>query len=199
MELDKPHPEPANWRAVYEKIEKMRSQIIAPVDTMGCHTPMLEEGEPRVCFIYFPKNGIYGTIGDEHLHWDRLNASQHWSPSCSAPKPRMRLLPQRSKTCAPSSVGILRWMPFWKQRKKILRKPSLRSGFGDERLGEFQCLCFYTMYHLIHPLGRYIKQSAVVLRDRFDSDVPKTVEDLCSLPGVGPKMAFLCLQTAWDV
>jgi hypothetical protein len=55
MELDKPHPEPANWRAVYEKIEKMRSQIIAPVDTMGCHTPMLEEGEPRVCLSRISK------------------------------------------------------------------------------------------------------------------------------------------------
>ena len=38
-----------------------------------------------------------------------------------------------------------------------------------------------------------------MLRDWFDSDVQKTVEDLCSLPGDGPKMPFLCLQTAWDV
>jgi hypothetical protein len=52
---------------------------------------------------------------------------------------------------------------------------------------------------MLHPLGRYIKQSAVMLKDRFHSDVPKTVDDLCSLPGVGPKMAFLCLQSAWDV
>jgi endonuclease III len=59
MELDKPHPEPANWRAVYEKIEKMRSQIVAPVDTMGCHMPMLEEGEPRVCLICVPKDPLY--------------------------------------------------------------------------------------------------------------------------------------------
>ena len=51
MGLDKPHPEPANWRAVYEKIEKMRSRITAPVDTMECHMPMLEEGEPWGCFI----------------------------------------------------------------------------------------------------------------------------------------------------
>lgn len=46
---------------------------------------------------------------------------------------------------------------------------------------------------------RYIKQTAVRLRDEFDSDVPKTVDELCSLPGVGPKMAFLCLQNAWDM
>ena len=40
-----------------------------------------------------------------------------------------------------------------------------------------------------------------MLRDWFDSDVQKTVDDLFSLLGDGPKMpfAFLCLQTAWDV
>ena len=73
MELDKPHPEPSNWRVVYEKIESMRSQIIAPVDTMGCHTPMLEEGDPAVCIIQFTKNG---TNANEYSCWDRANASQ---------------------------------------------------------------------------------------------------------------------------
>jgi Predicted EndoIII-related endonuclease len=46
---------------------------------------------------------------------------------------------------------------------------------------------------------RYIKQTAQRLRDNFNSDVPKTVDDLCSLPGVGPKMAFLALQVAWNL
>jgi len=46
---------------------------------------------------------------------------------------------------------------------------------------------------------QYIKQTAQRLRDDFDSDVPKTVDELCSLPGVGPKMAFLTLQTAWKL
>ena len=47
--------------------------------------------------------------------------------------------------------------------------------------------------------ARYLKQTAQRLRDDFDSDVPKTVEELCSLPGVGPKMAFLALQVAWNL
>jgi endonuclease-3 len=38
-----------------------------------------------------------------------------------------------------------------------------------------------------------------MLHDDFGSDVPKTVDELCSLPGVGPKMAFLALQVAWDL
>ncbi|KAI0042840.1 DNA glycosylase [Auriscalpium vulgare] len=45
----------------------------------------------------------------------------------------------------------------------------------------------------------YIKQAAQRLRDDFDSDVPKTVDELCSLTGVGPKMAFLALQSAWNI
>lgn len=45
----------------------------------------------------------------------------------------------------------------------------------------------------------YLKQAALKLRDNFNSDVPKTVDELCSLPGVGPKMAFLALQIAWGL
>ncbi|KAH9992852.1 DNA glycosylase [Russula vinacea] len=37
------------------------------------------------------------------------------------------------------------------------------------------------------------------LRDDFDSDVPKTIDELVSLNGVGPKMAFLCLHAAWNI
>ncbi|KZS98817.1 DNA glycosylase [Sistotremastrum niveocremeum HHB9708] len=45
----------------------------------------------------------------------------------------------------------------------------------------------------------YIKQTAAILLEKFESDVPKTIEDLCSLPGVGPKMGYLCLQAAWNL
>ncbi|EAU88217.1 DNA-(apurinic or apyrimidinic site) lyase [Coprinopsis cinerea okayama7 len=45
----------------------------------------------------------------------------------------------------------------------------------------------------------YLKQTAAKLQEEFEGDVPKTVDELCSLPGVGPKMAFLCLQVAWNL
>ncbi|EKG20326.1 hypothetical protein MPH_02340 [Macrophomina phaseolina MS6] len=44
---------------------------------------------------------------------------------------------------------------------------------------------------------KYIKQTAELLRDRFDGDIPDTIEGLVSLPGVGPKMAYLCMSAAW--
>ncbi|KAI0134719.1 DNA glycosylase [Xylariales sp. AK1849] len=44
---------------------------------------------------------------------------------------------------------------------------------------------------------KFLKQAAVILRDQWDSDIPDTIEGLTSLPGVGPKMAHLCLSSAW--
>jgi endonuclease-3 len=57
---------------------------------------------------------------------------------------------------------------------------------------------------LIYAVGfhnnktRYIKQTAELLRDKWNGDIPDTAEGLMSLPGVGPKMAYLCLSAAWD-
>ena len=44
---------------------------------------------------------------------------------------------------------------------------------------------------------KYIKEAAEILRDKWDSDIPPTIEGLTSLPGVGPKMAYLCMSAAW--
>ncbi|RBR04549.1 uncharacterized protein FIESC28_11544 [Fusarium coffeatum] len=44
---------------------------------------------------------------------------------------------------------------------------------------------------------KYIKQTAEILRDQWDGDIPDTIEGLVSLPGVGPKMGYLCLSVAW--
>ena len=43
----------------------------------------------------------------------------------------------------------------------------------------------------------YIKRTAEILRDQYNGDIPDTVEGLCALPGVGEKMAHLCMQAAW--
>ena len=56
---------------------------------------------------------------------------------------------------------------------------------------------------LIFPVGfhnnktRYIKATALILHNQFNDDIPDTIEGLMSLPGVGPKMAYLCMSAAW--
>lgn len=44
----------------------------------------------------------------------------------------------------------------------------------------------------------YIQEAARRLLEKT-GDVPKTIEELCELRGVGPKMGFLALQAAWNM
>lgn len=46
---------------------------------------------------------------------------------------------------------------------------------------------------------KYIKQVATILKQEYNSDIPDTIEGLIRLPGVGPKMAYLCMSAAWGV
>jgi len=46
--------------------------------------------------------------------------------------------------------------------------------------------------------AHYIKETTKILKEKFKSDIPNTVEGLVSLPGVGPKMAYLAMLTAWN-
>lgn len=56
---------------------------------------------------------------------------------------------------------------------------------------------------LIYPVGfwkkkvDYIKKCTQILIDKHGGDIPRTVKGLCELPGVGPKMAHICMQIAW--
>ena len=57
---------------------------------------------------------------------------------------------------------------------------------------------------LITPVGfhnrktQYLLQTAKICQEKYNSDIPRSIEDLCSLPGVGPKMAHLCMSAAWN-
>lgn len=56
---------------------------------------------------------------------------------------------------------------------------------------------------LIYPVSFYknkakhLKQTAKILLEKYDGDIPDSVEGLCSLPGVGPKMAYLAMSCGW--
>ncbi|KAI0146136.1 DNA glycosylase [Xylariaceae sp. FL1272] len=56
---------------------------------------------------------------------------------------------------------------------------------------------------LIYAVGfhnnktKYIQAAAGICKERYGGDIPDTFSGLVSLPGVGPKMAHLCLAAAW--
>jgi endonuclease-3 len=57
---------------------------------------------------------------------------------------------------------------------------------------------------LIYPVGffrnkaKFIREAASrVAAGEWGGEIPDTVEGLCSLKGVGPKMAYICMTSAW--
>jgi endonuclease III len=66
------------------------------------------------------------------------------------------------------------------------------------------CTSEKDLEELIYPVGFYrtkaknLKKLAQVLRLSHDDDVPNDLSALLALPGIGPKMAYLILQCAWD-
>lgn len=57
---------------------------------------------------------------------------------------------------------------------------------------------------LLKPVGFYnqktkhIQLACRILIDEYNSDIPDTLEGLLKLPGVGKKMAHICMQAAWN-
>jgi len=46
--------------------------------------------------------------------------------------------------------------------------------------------------------AQYLKAVAQILKDQYNGDIPDTLEGLIKLPGIGPKMAYLTMQNAWN-
>uniref|UniRef100_A0A182JL12 Endonuclease III homolog n=1 Tax=Anopheles atroparvus TaxID=41427 RepID=A0A182JL12_ANOAO len=58
---------------------------------------------------------------------------------------------------------------------------------------------------LIYPVSfyknksKFIKNMSQIVIDQYDGDIPKDIEGLLKLPGVGKKMAHLCMRSAWNI
>lgn len=128
--------------------------------------------EPTLCKPRFP----HAVLTDQRRSNQRSNKQ---SPKC----PRWQHLSRRDD----------------RRRRQCHRRGHLKGWVLETK----NRVCRPVYIHLgeskIFSPGSYLKQAALKLRDDFDSDVPKTVDELCSLPGVGPKMSFLTLQIAWGL
>ncbi|KAL1947185.1 hypothetical protein VTO73DRAFT_14146 [Trametes versicolor] len=154
--LETPHPAPACWQETYDTIKRMRAQIVAPVDTMGCDQAQLKETDP--------KNQRFSTLVSLML------SSQTKDEVTDAAVTKLR----------DAVGGSLSVDAILQADESAIADAICKVGFWRRKTG-------------------YIRQAAQKLRDEFDGDVPKTADELCSLPGVGPKMAFLALQIAWKL
>lgn len=70
---------------------------------------------------------------------------------------------------------------------------------NTDKLSFFILPCLLTCYLNIDVQKKadYIKDTTKICAEKYNGDIPPTVEELVKLPGVGPKMAHITMNVAW--
>lgn len=168
---------PSNWEIMYDTVKQMRADNpTAPVDTMGCAELYWRASSPQdrrfqTLIALMLSSQTKDTV--TAVAMQRLHTELGENPPVHADTKIKR--EDDSTDPRDSTLNI----------KNVL-------AVEPTRLNE-----------LIRTVGfhnnktKYIKATALILRDEYDGDIPSTPEGLMALPGVGPKMAYLCLSAAW--
>lgn len=84
-----------------------------------------------------------------------------------------------------------------KVTKKLFRKYLSVEDYANADLLELQEDIRSTGFY--KSKAKYIKKSAQMIKTRYQKNVPKTIEELVELPGVGRKTANIILQNAFGI
>jgi len=172
------HP-PAHWEEIYDAVREMRKHGGAPVDTMGCERLADPSMSEKVCPSPPPAN--------------------------IPPIPILPPLPltppqdQRFQTLLALMLSSQTRDPVTATAIHTLH----RALPGGLTLASILATPAETLNALIRPVGfhnaktAHILATAALLARDHAADIPDTAAGLMALPGVGPKMAFLCLSAAW--
>lgn len=174
---------PSNWEIIYAIVKEMREKNpTAPVDTMGCAELYWRASSPRdrrfqiliALMLSSQTKDTVTAVAMQRLHTELGDEADPASMSSKIKTEDG----EENKVLADVKDSTL-------NLENIL-------AVSPERLNE-----------LIRTVGfhnnktKYIKAAAIILRDQYKSDIPSTAEELMKLPGVGPKMAYLCMSAAW--
>ena len=163
-------PIPKNFKKIYMRLRNMRSTIITPVDLIGGSSIPMTIGQK--CGI--PKD----KIEPKNYRYQVLTSV-------------MLSAQTKDEVTARGVENIMRY---------CIEELNISQGLTLEGILQID---EETLDQLIKQVGfhtrkaKFIKQTAQMLVDNFQSDVPTDIPGLLSLPGVGPKMAYLTLQKAW--
>lgn len=161
---------PKTFIPIYNRVRLMRAQLKTPVDKVGC----------ALMPIFIAENcGLHKEqILPKNYRFQLLIAVMLSSQT-------------KDEITAEAMLNIMRYClnelhdPNGMTLESVLK---MDESIIDEKI---KSVCFH------RRKATYIYKSVRMLRDNFDSDVPTNVNDMLSLPGVGPKMTYLALQRAW--
>lgn len=181
---------PSNWETMYNIVKKMREDNpTAPVDTMGCAELYWRASSPKdrrfqTLIALMLSSQTKDTV--TAVAMQRLHTELGEQADCV----------NDIKTEQTEHISDIK-IKTEEDESKVSGKDSTLN------LANILAVSPTKLNELIEKVGfhnnktKYIKAAALILRDKFEGDIPPTPEELMSLPGVGPKMAYLCMSAAW--
>lgn len=168
---------PSNWETMYDIVKKMRAaNPTAPVDTMGCSELYWRASSPidrrfQTLIALMLSSQTKDTV--TAVAMQRLHTELGDGPAL-AEDIKIKQEDDDSKP-VDSTLNLTNILAVDPTRLNELIRTV---GFHNNKT-------------------KYIKATALILRDQHGGDIPSTPDGLMALPGVGPKMAYLCLSAAW--
>lgn len=178
---------PSNWETMYNTVKKMREDNpTAPVDTMGCAELYWRASSPKdrrfqtliALMLSSQTKDTVTAVAMQRLHTELGEQDPNIKPEVKLEDEVTIKLEDAEAKPEPTKDSTL-------NLDNILAVSPTRLNELIEKIG----------FH--NNKTKYIKSAALILRDQFEGDIPSTPEGLMSLPGVGPKMAYLCMSAAW--
>jgi endonuclease-3 len=182
---------PSNWETMYNIVKKMREDNpTAPVDTMGCAelywrassakdrrfqtlVALMLSSQTKDTVTAVAMQRLHTELGEQPELVDDIKMEQ---PECISDV-KVKTEEDETKPPGPKDSTL--------NLQNILAVSPTKLNELIEKVG----------FH--NNKTKYIKAAALILRDQYDGDIPPTPEELMKLPGVGPKMAYLCMSAAW--
>lgn len=186
---------PSNWETMYNIVKKMREDNpTAPVDTMGCaelywraSSPMDRRFQTLVALMLSSQTKDTVTaVAMQRLHTELGDAQTESTDDVEIKAEDVNIKTEDVTIKAEEDESKLI------QPKDSTLKLKNIIAASPTRLNE---LIAKVGFH--NNKTKYIKAAALILRDQYNGDIPPTPEELMKLPGVGPKMAYLCMSAAW--
>ena len=189
---------PRTGRAIKAKPKIPARRTTSPNGTVSCHPPSNWEELYNIIHTMRKNNPIapVDTMGCEDLfHQNSPPAHQRYHTLTA-----LMLSSQTKDTVTAAAMQRL-------HTSLATPQPVSASGLSQSTLTIPNMLaCSPThLDSLICKVGfhnnktRFIKRVAEILHNDYADDIPPTVEELIALPGVGPKMAYLCMSAAWGI
>lgn len=200
---------PPHWREVYDLVHAARlANPTAPVDTVGCahlHRPASSPRDRRFQTLVALMLSSQTKDGVTAMTMERLHAELGKAAAVSKTEDEgngeggQEKIQDHGEQKAAHTSGKAEENaePVDSGQEPGMAPPSAlvlenMLAVSPTRLN---ALISAVGYH--NQKTKYLKQTAAVLRDAHDFDIPSTAAGLMRLPGVGPKMAHLCVVSAW--